>query len=311
MNCRRCILLVLAILVCALACVREANINLPDLPTRIVALSHFTIGQPIQVEVSLSQTLTDAGDPVIPFEANVSIAVGGKFLDKLFRVTDDGGRIFWQSRDTVEAETQYAVTVQIGGYDPAQSESYAPQPKFLSPSQIDTAGIRILDLENGKLALQLPLVISVADLPADKRYFAFGLKHEIEIFELINGEPVPDEYYEASSKFLADGRTLALVYDTPENVVLINENFWQDDSQQLSVDVLIPFDPAYERPRRVFVEWRTLSEDFYRYHLSLARQGNNIPLNDPDALYNNIEGGYGNFSGYSATEDTIRIPELF
>ncbi|MBL7776183.1 MAG: DUF4249 family protein, partial [Saprospiraceae bacterium] len=83
-----------------------------------------------------------------------------------------------------------------------------------------------------------------------------------------------------------------------------------NETASLDLDAIIPFNPAYERPRRLFVEWRTLSEDFYRYHLSLARQGNNIPWSDPDALYNNIQGGYGNFSGFSLSGDTIQIPEI-
>lgn len=294
-----------------LACVRETDIALPEQPTKIVALSHFTLGKPIQVEVSLSQSLSDAGDPVIPANADVTIAVGGKFLDKLFRVTDDAGRIYWESRDLVERHTEYALAVRIAGLEPADAVSRAPDPVPLGRTRVDTAGMRIIDLSDGKLALRVPIELEVPDLPDKDRFFAFGLKHEIEIFELINGEPVPDEYYEADSKFLADGRTLALVYDTPEKVVLVNENFWSDERNALSVDVLIPFDPAYERPKRIFVEWRTLSPEFYRYHLSLARQGNNIPLNDPDALYNNVIGGYGNFSGYSLVGDTVLIPEFF
>jgi hypothetical protein len=292
-------------------CVREANIKLPEQPTKIVAVSHFSPGQPVQVEVSLSQSLTDAGDPVIPFNADVTIAVQGKFLDKLFRVTDDGGRIYWESRDLVESNTEYALAVRIAGLDPIDAQSSAPDPVLLTDTQIDTTGMRIIELADGKLAMRVPLEITVDALPQEHRFFAFGLKHEIEIFEIIDGEPVPDEYYEASSKFLADGRTLALVYDTPEKVVLIDQNFWDDASQTIRLDVLIPFDPAYERPRRIFIEWRTLSEDFYRYHLSLARQGNNIPLNDPDALFNNIKGGYGNFSGYSLSGDTIQVPDFY
>ena len=56
------------------------------------------------------------------------------------------------------------------------------------------------------------------------------------------------------------------------------------------------------------MEWRTLSEEFYKYHLSVDRQGNNLPLSDPDAVYNNVSGGYGNFSGYSVRVDTIELP---
>ena len=304
------LLLVLSLALLPICCVRETTIDLPDSATKIVAISHFTLGQPIQVEVSLSQSLTDAGDPVIPFNADVSIAVGGKFLDKLFRVTDDGGRIYWESRDLVEPHTEYALNVRIPGLNPAEAKSTAPNPIFLENSRIDTSAIRLIELAGGKMALRLPIKISMTDLPVQNRYFAFGLKHEIEIFELIDGEKIPDEYYETSSKFLADGRTLALVYDTPEKVVLVDQNFWSSGGKSLTLDAIISFDPAYEIPRRLFIEWRTLSEEFYRYHLSLARQGNNIPLNDPDALFNNIQGGYGNFSGYSLSGDTIIIPEF-
>lgn len=302
--------LCLALVLLQICCVRETSIDLPDFPTKIVALSHFTIGQPIRVEVSLSQSLTDAGDPVIPFNADVTIAVGGKFLDKLFRVTDDGGRIYWESRDTVQPHTEYTLSVRIGGLDPIEAQSVTPKPVLLEPGGIDTAGIRQTELPDGTLAMRLPIEINLAELPATERYFAFALKHEIEIFEIVDGERVPDEYYEADSKFLADGRTLALVYDTPEKVVLIDQNYWSTGEKKMTLDAIIPFNPNYERPRRLFIEWRTLSDDFYRYHLSLARQGYNSPLTDPDALFNNIKGGYGNFSGYSLSRDTLGIPDF-
>jgi len=301
----------MVLLVLPLGCVREVDLELPELPTRIVALSHFTVGQPIQVEVSLSQKLTDAGDPVIPFNADVSIAVGGQFLDKLFRVTDDGGRIYWQSRDLVEVGTEYSLAVRIGGLETIEAVSSAPKPVPLTEVQVDTSQLNLTILPDGKRVLRVPLRIRVGHAKGVNRYYAFALRHEIETFELVNGEPVPDEYYEVPSKFLADGRTLALVYDTPEQVVLVNENYWNDNQNTLYLDAIVPFDPTYERPSRILVEWRTLSQEFYRYHLSLARQGNNVPLNDPDALYNNVSGGYGNFSGYSALEYTTLIPNSF
>jgi len=294
-----------------MSCAREVALDLPEVPVRIVALSHFTIGKPVQVEVSFSQKLTEAGDPVIPLNADVSIAVGGQFLDKLFRVTDDGGRTYWQSRDLVQVGTEYSLAVRIGGMETIEAVSSAPKPIPLTTVRVDTNQMMLTTLPDGKNVLRVPLQIQFSNLPGGNRFFAFGLRHEIETFEIVNGEPVPDEYYEVQTKFLADGRTLALVYDTPEQVVLVNENYWSDNQSTLYLDAIVPFDPSYERPRRILVEWRTLSEEFYRYYLSLARQGNNIPLNDPDALYNNIRGGYGNFSGYSVLEYATLIPHTF
>jgi len=299
------------ILLFAVRCVREVSIDLPEQPTKIVVISHFTNGEPMQVEVSFSQSLTDVGDPEIPIVADVTMAVQGKFADRLTRRMDDGGRIFWQGRDALAIGTEYSLTVRIGGLETAEAISKVPAPVNLEGVRIDTSRMQLIDVSDGKLALRVPIEITMAGVPAENRFFAFGLRHEIEIFEWINGERVPDEYYETDTKFLADGRTLALIYDTPEKVVLVNENFWSAGRKTLAVDAIVPFDPTYEQPRRIQVEWRTLSEEFYRYHLSLARQGNNIPLNDPDALYNNIMGGYGNFSGFSRTNLWVPIPEGF
>lgn len=308
-------LLLLALWLSGVYCVREVDIDLPEQPVKIVALSHFTPGQPFRVEVSMSQALTDAGDPTVPFSADVAIALEGKFLDKLYRVSGNGSRIYWESRDLVTPESEYLLSVRIAGLDPVEALSYAPNPVLLDRVQIDTANMRLLDLADGKVAMRVPLKIFVSNLPEEKRYFAFNLAQEIATYPVIDDEIrldlPPDEYTYESTKFLADGRTLALVYDTPEKVVLVNENFWSDNKNYLALDALVPFDSSDQRPLHLFVEWRTLSEEFYRYHLSVARQGNNLPLNDPDALYNNVIGGYGNFSGYSADIDTIALPYPF
>lgn len=315
MHLKNTLLLLLGLGLLGARCVREVDINLPEQPVRIVALSHFSPGEPFRVEVSLSQGLTAAGDPTIPFNADVAIALEGKFLDKLYRVTDDGPRIYWESRDLVAPATEYLLSVRIAGIDPVEALSYAPGPVVPSRIEIDTLNMRLIDLADGKVAMRIPLKVFLADLPAEKRYFAFSLAQEVATYPVFNGEiqlnEQPDEYTYESTKFLADGRTLALVYDTPEKVVLVNENFWSDDKKVLALDALVPFNPSEQRPRHLYVEWRTLSEEFYRYHLSVARQGNNLPLNDPDALYNNVTGGYGNFSGYSFVTDTISLPYPF
>ena len=106
-----------------------------------------------------------------------------------------------------------------------------------------------------------------------------------------------------------DGSTLSLLHNIPENVVLINEKYWSDGRRSLHLDALITYKPEEDQhPVRLYVEWWTLSAEFYRYHLSVARQGSNLPLSEPDAVFNNVENGYGNFSGYSTTIQAIELP---
>jgi hypothetical protein len=124
------------------------------------------------------------------------------------------------------------------------------------------------------------------------------------------GDPSSVDYTEEQlpTNFLADGRTISLLHNVPEPVVLVNENYWSEDRKTLYLTARIPFDPETERPEKMYITWRTLSPAFYRYHLSLSRQGGNLPLTDPDAVFNNIDSGLGNFSGYSFSVDTIVLP---
>ncbi|MEZ4918413.1 MAG: DUF4249 family protein [Saprospiraceae bacterium] len=289
-------------------CAREVFIDIPEEDPRIVAISHFTDGQPFRVEVSLSRPLYATGEEEVPEVVDVTVSTSGQFLDKLRKRTGDDERIYWESRDTIQKNIQYSLVVRIPGMPIAESTSIVPLHAGLKPIQVFQTNVQTVELDDGSMALRVPLVLEVGDMPEENRFFAFNLRHETEVFEVFNGQIIPDYTYESNSFFLADGRTLSLLHNIPEPVVLINEKFWSEDRTSLLLDALIPFDPATERPLRIFLEWRTLSEEFYRYHLSLARQGSNLPLSDPDAVYNNIVNGYGNFSGYSVSMDTIQLP---
>jgi hypothetical protein len=290
-------------------CAREIFIELPDVPPQIVAISHFTDGRPFQVEVAISQDLFDAAAAEIPEVADVTISKGGQFLDKLRRAFSEDGKLYWESRDTAFTGIEYALSVRIAGYPVAEARSSIPAHAALRPIVVDPERMSVVALDDGRVAMRVPLILEVADMPDTDRFFAFNLQHETDVFQIVNGQPVVDYTYESGSFFLADGRTLSLLHNIPEPVVLINEKFWSNNRRTIFLDALIPFDPETERPRRIFIEWRTLSEAFYRYHLSLARQGENLPLSDPDAVFNNVQGGLGNFSGYAVSIDTVALPD--
>lgn len=296
-------------------CAQEVFIDLPEEETKIVAISHFTTGQTFKVKVSLSQQVYDSGDPVVPEKVDITLAKEGAFIDKLFKATSDDGQIYWESRDLAEPGVTYSINARIDGMPQASASSAIPAFYPLSPISIDPEKISRTPLSDGRMLLNVPLELHLDQLPADKRYFAFGLKHDVDVLQNVNGEWVTDFTYEGlPTNYSADGRTLSLLYDLSEPVVLINEKFWSENQGQgdntLYLDARIPYNPAEnEKPRRLYVEWRTLSEEFYKYHLSIARQGSNLPLSDPDAVFNNVENGYGNFSGYSVAVDTLELPE--
>jgi hypothetical protein len=293
-------------------CARETIIELPEEPPRLVAICHFTEGQHFRVKVSLSKSVNDGSKPFFPDDVDATLSINGNFWDRLHPDTTDKENItYWESNQVKIArpEIDYAFSVRVPGYPTITSRSKIPAHVPLEPLLLTAGDITVTPLNETLHELRVPLALQLTHLPADNHYFAFNLTHETNVYD--PAVPSTVDFTEAGgTNFLADGRTFSLLHDIPEPVVLVNENFWADGRKTLFLTARIPFIPGTERPHLIFVEWRTLSPEFYRYHLSLSRQGGNLPLSDPDAVFNNIENGYGNFSGYAVSVDTVIIPNF-
>jgi len=303
------VLLVLALLL--QDCAREVIIDLPEEAPKIVAVCHFNENEPFRVRVTISQPVYASSTPITPETVDISISEDGLFLDKLFRKFTPEGELYWESRDTGTPGLQYAMVARVAGYPSVTAASKLPLYAGLEPIVAKAEEMKDVALADGRRELRIPLELKVSKMPAANRFFAFHLIHELAVYDYLVDPPVFDySIIPDSTFFLADGRTLSLLHNIPEPAVLINSNFWNEGRETLHLVARIPYDPANnERPRQISVEWRTLSEEYYRYHLSVARQGSSLPLSDPDAVFNNIDGGYGNFSGYTTHTYTVELPQ--
>ncbi len=294
-------------------CARETTISLPDEQPKTVAVGYFKPGDYFKVEMGTSKSVFDASGFESITEADATLSIDGRYWTRLrYKYDPSLDRWLWISRDLAEPNLNYTLTVKTlsGTNETVTATSSAPSFYGLLPTKINPAEIQVVKLLDSTTALRVPLTLTLNYLPGEKRYFAFQLSHETQVFRDENGQPVPDYVYQSATNFTTDGRTLSLLNNISgaEELVLINEKYWSDDSHYLRLDAIIPFVPGKELPKKLLVEWRTLSEEFYRYHLSLARQGGNLPLSEPDAVFNNVLGGYGNFSGYSVAFDTLALP---
>lgn len=302
------LLTVAGLTILQLQCARDITIDLPEESPKLVVISHFTPSEPFRVKVSVSQPVYGNSTPTVPEIADVSISKNGLFIDKLFRAFTPEGSLYWQSRDTADPGQLYSMVVRVPNYPAIETSGKVPVFVGLEPVIVFVSSIDTIKYNNERYELRIPLELRVKNIPAQNQFFAFRLSHEIGVFDY--SEAPPELLYTSTSDstfFLADGRTLSLLYNIAEPAVLINQNFWNENRNTLSLVVRIAYNPTEEQPRLLFIEWRTLSEEFYRYHLSLARQGSSVPLSEPDAVYNNINGGYGNFSGFSNATYTVDL----
>jgi hypothetical protein len=291
-------------------CAREVVIDLPEEEPKIVAICHFTEGQHFRANITMSQPVNVGDDPDQPDAVDATLAIKGAFYDVLYRVKGEGNSYYWRSHQQklATAGVEYSFVVRVPGYPTVQASSRIPFHRPIDPVVITSGDLVVETLADGSKELRIPLELRLQQWPDSERYFAFYLTHDTDVYESFVPLLLDYTKEQQPTNFLADGRTISLLHNIPEPVVLIDEKYWADNRRALYLVARIPFDPDTDRPRRMYITWRTLSKEFYRYHLSLSRQGANLPLNEPDAVYNNMVGGLGNFSGYSVRIDTVDIP---
>jgi hypothetical protein len=295
-----------------LQCTREVTITLPEEAPKTVVVCHFKPDNKFFVQLSRSQSVFSSSDFDIldSNECKATLSIDGLFWDRLkFKYDTESGEYFWVSRKTPLVGIPYTIAVQVPGNPLVESTSKVPNYFPIDHQRLSAGTPYTIPLPDGTFALRVPLEIKLTDLPPQNRYFAFQLIHSTNVYRNVNGSQEFDYSYQATSSFTTDGRTLALLNDvsSAEPVVLVNDKFWDADHSSIRLDAIIQYKSSIEKPSQLVLEWRTLSEEFYKYHLSLSRQGNNSPLNDPDAVFNNVKNGYGNFSGYSVAFDTLRL----
>lgn len=293
-----------------LRCAREVIIDLPEEEPKVVAVCHFTEGQHFRVYITMSQPVNEGDDPNQPSAVDATLSIDGTYYDLLYKEKGDGDRYYWRShlQKIPRTGVEYSFVVRVPGYPTVQSSSSIPVHRSIDPIKLKQGDAILETLSDGSKELRIPLELHLQEPLGAEHYFAFFITDDTEVSE--SGDPSDTYTIQRPTNFLADGRTISLLHNIPEPVVLINENYWADGRRTLYLTARIPVKLGTERPRTLYITWRTLSKEFYRYHLSLSRQSSNLPLSEPDAVYNNMNGGLGNFSGYSVRVDTVTIPDF-
>jgi Domain of unknown function (DUF4249) len=290
-------------------CVKEINLELPTEKPRLVVNGNFEPGQPFKVRISVSQPVYIGSKPPGITNAIVRLEQEGELIEFLSEKLVDG-QVVWESKHRAKANVPYSLAVQAGALDPVSATGYAPPAGRLHHIVVLPDSIVRKPLNDSITRWRIPLELTMkTPLPAQP-WFGFQVKGIAGHYpDLSVPLPILDSLAQHPASVVTDGRTFALIHQLPENMSMLNENFWRKSDQTLKMQIEMDVQTANEWPHALFLTWFTLSEDFYRYHLSLSRQGFNSPLSEPDALYNNISGGYGNFSGFSRDTQTIWLPK--
>jgi len=291
----------LFLLVCV-GCTTNILIPIPETDAQLVLVGSFSPDAPIQVRVSTLQTVQDTLAPDFPVDATVLLYADDNYVDQLELALDSVSNQ-WMYQSTVKPVqgVRYRVVVQAPGYPELWAADALPPSGPAPVFVVDTANIE-------KTSTDWTFQVQ-AQLPASNnhRWYMFGLAGVVGVYEQINDTWELQAYQEWPLLVNTNPGTSGYVYLAANYFALVQEDFWsKSEDRTLSLTVEMPFLSEPVRPHAVILVWRSISEAGYRFYSSVNRQGDyDSPIGSPDAVYNNVIGGWGNFSGYVEVRDTI------
>ena len=294
------IFFLVCIVLSTLQCVSETAINLPFEGNALTIVCHPSPGTPIRASLGVSSAVTE--NDIFPegLLPAITILEGDNSIDVLrpFPV-EPGMEPYWEGKSDIATGSSYSINVVTPGYPAITAHTTIPFPIIpkIKVSENNIPPVIVGD----KVIQQFPLTFSLENIAATDSFFVFN----IQFFKL---NTVGGDSRISTARLIAQGTTGAYLHNTPDNSWLIEKKYWSTTSgATFQINVAVEYMAQFEEPEKLVIEWRTVSREYYLYYLSLSRQGTiNLPFSDPDVLFNNIQGGYGTFSGFS--KDTIEIP---
>lgn len=287
------------------ACTTDIKIPLPETNDQLVLVGNFSPNQDIQVRVTTLQSVQDTLAPEYPLDAQVRLLADEYLADELEPVLDTVS-MQWMYQSTVKPiqGVRYRIEVRAPGHPDLWAADALPPADAHPVFMIDTANIQ-------KTAEHwvVPVKIQLATLPANNTHpwFMFGIGAETGLYVQENNQWVLQDIQSWPILANANEGTAGYVNQAVNYYSLVKEDFWtKNPSRTPSLSVEFLFLSENVRPHSLILVWRTISEAGYRFYNTVNRQTDyDSPIGSPDAVYNNVIGGWGNFSGYVEHRDTI------
>jgi hypothetical protein len=264
---------------------------------RLTIISHLSPGnwEGDHIYVYSSKSPLDSSQFYSPFNIRVAIteieSATTLVLDS-FRV---GNKVHFDvPSGFLKAGFSYAIEASAPGFEPVHATTAIPEPSTITDLTIKDIEIKPSEHHDFKSIVRYTLEFNI-DHQEHNRYYhlvfynRYGLSNTLFHIdpELSDEEPFIRHY--------AYG-VLIDKLDLPPGPLTFNFVDWVVENEDLET---------------VYVELRSISEEYYKYHSSLARQVivRQDPFAEPVTIFNNIDGGYGNFSGFSPAISSSDLPE--
>ena len=207
----------------------------------------------------------------------------------------EGDLVHWEiPRQFLKEGFNYSIKAFAPGFEPVSAKTRIP-----TPSKLTNLLVKDIKIE-----------------PSTKIEFKDIVHYKLE-FSLEEFEQRPYYHLIFYNKYVGDS---LLYYIEPELNANVKFSYNYDvgiliDGAHIEDGIPLIFNfvdwtVGEEVLERVYVELRTVTEDYFKYNSTLSQQVLALidPFHVPITIYNNIEGGFGNFGGYSPNIGSFEVP---
>lgn len=250
-----------------------------------------------RVYVYATQSPSDTSNFFTPDDLVVDVTEEETKITVRLDTTAQGGKIYFEFPEGfLKAGFTYSITAFAPGFDIVQATTYIPKPSTISDLRIQDINIEQSAAHDFKKILRYKVVFNIDHFEGNRYYhLIFYNQYEgiLNKYHIIDPKPSDDQPFLQHYEYgvLIDKDELDI-----NQPLTFEFQDWVIDNHNLI---------------KVHVELRTITEAYYKYHSSLARQliVRQDPFAEPVSIFNNIEGGYGNFSGFSPNIYTSDLPQ--
>ena len=278
----------------------ETSLELPDngLP-KLTIISHLSSNgwEKQRVFVYASQSPLDPNQFITPDNLDVEVTELETDYSIRLELTKEGNQSYFAfPEDFLKQGFSYSISAYAPGFESVHATTAIPTPSTISNLTISNVRLEPSIKNEFKSILRYHLAFDINHLPSN-RYYHLVFYNQYEGIDNMRLIVDPE---------LSDDQPFLPHYDF--GILIDKEDLTK--GEPLTFD-FVDYIVSDNELKEVFVELRTITESYYKYHSSLARQliVRQDPFAEPVTIFNNIEGGYGNFSGFSPEVTSSYLPQ--
>ena len=306
--------LFLALFLILPSCEEPVDIVPPAGNPQIVIDGNFSPDDFIKVYLSEERPLQNDSTRYIS-DAVVKVRTDGGIGRTMRLMPADGNypnQPFYQSNFKPRLRTTYTLEVEANGFPRIKAASKAPDPVPVIDVRLDSVVSSRPSQDRRETLYNFYGSITIQDPMSVQNYYHFAETIlPIDWFTISGGDTnlILNQEYFLAPVFLTDNQDPSFFSLTHENGFLIDDTDFDGQQKTIPFRAAVAFDANFRLVNSLNILFRSVSADYYQFHSTYTRQilAQESPFSEPVIVFNNVENGLGNFSGYSTYIDSVTV----